>query len=234
MVQERRSLLIDFLRKYFQEKGYSETTPLEGLDLVFASGRRTVGVKLLSYSSNPVKDQKAIRSFMYRLLREKPCDEIFFATEEIRYSHLPRFEEFKESGIGLLKVLEGRIEVAVPARPFEDVSGLTERGRLPARRDGTPATVLSFPEEILYKELERKVVELIEQKITEHLTRKVQATTIPLEVSSESQVAKSKVQNGDRGRDYTDSGFREGTALQDVDFLKGNPWLVELMKRGGE
>ncbi|MEM0042679.1 MAG: hypothetical protein QXF46_01015 [Thermofilaceae archaeon] len=232
MVQERRSLLIGILRKYFHEKGYSETAPFEGLDLTFTNKRTTVGVKVLSYSSNPVKDQKAIRSCMYRLLRDKPCDEIYFATEEIRYSHLPSFEEFKESGIGLLKVSEDRIEVAVPARPFGDASGLTVQGKLPATRGSTPATVVPFSEEILFKELERKVIELIERKITEHLAGKVQATNTLLEVSSESQVAKSEVWNGDRGRDYRNFDLSEGGALQDVDFLKGNPWLSELMKRG--
>lgn len=236
MVQEGRTLLINSLKRFFSEKGYREAEPMEDLDLVFAGYSKTIGVKLLFYTSNPAKDQKAARGYIYRLLREKPCDEIYFAVEEVRYSHLPRFEEFKESGIGLLRVHEDRVEIAVPARPFEQLNTTPVAQRKPlASGHSSLASGTLLPEEVLIKEIERRVVELVEQRLAEYLGGRAPATHPLVKGPEEHSLADrfEKLREASI-QSHAEAIDLQGSALPDIEFLKGNPWLGVLMKRGVE
>jgi hypothetical protein len=94
MVQERSSLLTesplaDAVRRYYAELGYTEIEPPEGVDVAFRKGEHRIGVRLVKFSRSSVRDRRFIRSEIYRLLRDRPCEELYIAVEEISFGRLP-------------------------------------------------------------------------------------------------------------------------------------------------
>lgn len=214
MVQERRALLINRLKEYFRSQGYREVAPARGTDLCFERDGTRAGVKLIEFTGHPVKDRSLARSCVYRFLREEPCDLIYLAVEEVRFSHLPKPEEFDESGVGLLMVNDEGVKVAFPAK-------LIRNAHAPAQHTATliDRTSATFSvEETVLKELERRILEQLEKRIIERLN-KADATITTLAGSST-------------------ASSQSGPApllppeILDVEFVKGNPWLKELSGRG--
>ena len=223
MVQERRSLLVDTLRRYFLGQGYREVNPPPELDVAFERTGQITGVKIFFFSGSPVRDQRALRSLMYRILRERCCDMAYIAVEDLRYGHLPRYEEFKESGIGLLKVGESWVDVAVLAKPLNSslkpVTGFSYEVPSAAPTDGLI--------EGFVQELERKILERLERKITEELSKVAPLSALDANgkgMTIQTSPLRDKHEKGsDNGPPILD--------LLDIDFIKGNPWLQEIQRK---
>jgi len=225
MVQERRALLRTRIREYFTSLGYREVACPDRIDAAFERDGVVVGVKMIELTSNPARDKRFVRRCMLSLLRERPCDLIYLAVEEVLPSHLPEPVEFRESGIGLLRVSWGGVEVAFPATPLRSSAGEKVGGESPRAVPSSQPAALPI-EEIVRRELER----ILKAQLSEVLERVVKAAVTPPPMDGSSEV-KFVAKLGDAS-----AGAQGVTteALVDVDFLRGNPWLAEIARRSGE
>jgi len=145
--------------------------------------------------------------------------------EEVLPSHLPEPVEFRESGIGLLRVSWGGVEVAFPAAPLRSSAG--ERAGRESPRAAPSSRPAAPPiEEIVRRELER----IVKAQLSEVLERVVKVAVAPPSIDGSSEVKlAAKLSDAPAGAQGVST-----EALVDVDFLQGNPWLVEIARRSGE
>ncbi len=230
MVQERSSLLIEAVRRHFLGEGYSEEEPPAGFDAAFRKGGELVGVKVFTFSSNPVRDRRALRSLLYRILRERACDLAYVVVDEVRYSHLPSSAEFEESCVGLLKVGEGGVEVAVRAKPLRGAGRALE-----APAAGASAVPL---EGARIEALERRIeaLEALLQRLESALQKLSPERAPPLEPT-----AGGGAVTGGGGRAAPQAqappapvGVGGELAVLDLPFIRDNPWIRSLASRAGE
>jgi len=219
MVQEGGALLtadraVDAVKRLFAQLGYAEAEPPEGVDLAFRKGDRVVGVKLVKFSRSVARDRRVIRSEIYRLLREKPCDEVYIAVEGVSFGRLPPPYEFRESGIGLVEVEGASARVAIPAAP------LRERPAEQALERPSPAAAAAGDAARL-AEIVRELRALLEELKKSEVGGKV----------SESLSAPVRIENAERAEGRTGGAGEELERLLAADFIKDNPWLSILRER---
>jgi hypothetical protein len=222
MVQERSSLLTesplaDAVRRYYAELGYTEIEPPEGVDVAFRKGEHRIGVRLVKFSRSSVRDRRFIRSEIYRLLRDRPCEELYIAVEEISFGRLPPPYEFRESGIGLLRVSGSSVEVAIPATPLKKVVATSTRHTL--QEGGSSRSV---GDEYLEVDQLVKVVKELKELI-EEVKKRSDALAASSDRKSDANVSATALE------DVVHSEAKENEKNIDyvlaVDFIKGNPWL---------
>lgn len=211
-----KSSLTDAVRKYFAEQGYMEIEPPEGVDVAFRKGEHRVGVKLVKFSRSSVRDRRAIRSELYKMLRDKPCEELYIAVEEISFGRLPLPYEFRESGIGLLKVSGASVEVVIPATPFRrefvaPARDIFREDRFP-RVEGEYVSVDQLVKVV--KEL-RELLEEVRRYSGVHAESFGKLSDGKLPHSVNKEAAQSEVKENERNLEYPLA----------VDFIKDNPWL---------
>lgn len=232
MVQERGALLtrdqlLEVIKQYFTAAGYTEIEAPEGVDLALRKGDRSVGIRLLKFSKNPARDRRLVRSEIYRLLRERPCDELYIAVEEISFARLPPSYEFKESGIGLLKVDGSSVEVAIPATPIRARSAEAEGGGAREsfhRGAGWSPELVSGAQ---FMEIVRELKALLEE--AKRQARWGAGATS----EGGTLVAAGRGSEGAVERRVGEEGAAE-QSLPVADFLRDNPWLKIIGGKGGD
>lgn len=233
MVQARNPLLVfeskEVVRRYFEKEGFREINPPVGIDVAFTSGEKTVGIKFVKFSQNPVKDRRLIRNLLYQLLRDRPCDEMYLAVEEISYSHLPTPEEFQMSGIGLVKLSEHLLEVmvkavSIPPRSPYSKSSLTHSMNSNNKENDSVKLVLddqiikSIKEDII-QEVCRRIIDEI--KKNHYIVNKIENINLIDEIGvKDSKDLKNNIQKLPLSNEL-------------LEFLKDNPWINVIGKRDG-
>jgi len=221
MVQEGGALLTvnraaDAVKQLFAQLGYAEVEPPKGVDLAFKKGNRIIGVNLVKFSRSVVRDRRFIRSEIYRLLREKPCDEVYIAVEGISFGRLPPPYEFRESGIGLVEIGGSSARIAIPAAPLRGENfGLAPERSSPAGAEASSAAQLAE----IVRELKALLKELKRGELISE-TLEVASSRAPVKIEAAERAEGGASETGeDLGR------------LLAVDFVKDNPWLSILRER---
>jgi len=222
MVQERGSLLTesplaDAVRRYFAELGYTEIEPPEGVDVAFRKGEHRIGVRLVKFSRSSVRDRRFIRSEIYRLLRERPCEELYITVEEISFGRLPPPYEFRESGIGLLRVNGSSVEVAIPATPLRKVVATSTSHTLQEGRSSRSVG----NEYVDIDQLVRVVKEL--KELIEAVKKRDEALVASSDKGGDSNVSTTTLEG--MVHSETKESEKNLDHMLAADFIKGNPWL---------
>ncbi|RLF04838.1 MAG: hypothetical protein DRK00_05790 [Thermoprotei archaeon] len=195
------------VRDYFLSRGCEEIEPPKGVDAAFREGENLVGVKVVVLDVGMVGlvAAKRVREAMLELLKEASglYDKLYIAVPEVGYRSLPLPSEFRRSGVGLLEVGEKGVVERVPARLLK----------------GRPPTQLRVPPEFetRVKALEERVARL-EQRLNE-LYKLLE------------ELRSSRPPEGLRAPPPASAELLEAEELPE--FVRDNPWLVELSKRRG-
>jgi len=209
----------DAVKRFFAQLGYTEIEPPRDVDLAFRKGDRTVGVKLVKFSRSVVRDRRLVRGEIYRLLREKPCDEVYIAVEGVSFGRLPPPYEFKESGIGLVEVDGSLARIAIPAAPLRE-----KPARLALEWPSPSGAVASDAAQLA--EIVRELKALLEElKRGEPLGRASESGSPRAPVRAE-VAEQAESETGGTGEDLEH--------LLAADFIRGNPWLSILRERREE
>ncbi|MDW8003645.1 MAG: hypothetical protein RMI04_02370 [Thermofilaceae archaeon] len=233
MVQAWNPLLTleakEVVRKYFEKQGFREINPPVGIDVAFTCGETTVGIKFVKLSQNPVKDRRLIRNMLYQLLRDKPCDEMYLALEDIIYSHLPAPEEFQMSGIGLLKLNKHLLEVVIRAvsvtsRSLHSKNSLNHSANNNEKENKHVRLVI---DDQIIKSIKEDIIQEVYRRVVDEIKKNNNIICNKENINLINEIEVKDINN------FKNDIQKLPLSNELLEFLKDNPWLNIIGKRDG-